>query len=602
MRFQFKSIRTSLLLIFCLVAMIPPLVLWGVVFLQMRQIEVVASEESLKLAYADLDHMLQGVYGMARVQQDLLQKAVTADSNLVWDDLVTAAKAGIREQLLPIKIGKSGYVYILDSAGHYVVSQGGKRDGELIWDSKDSNGNLFIQSIVKKALVLKPGEVAEERYPWQNPGDPIARMKVARIGYFAPWDWVIGVGSYLDEFMLASQMVATIGARSNYIIIGALAALFLASIGLAFLFARRFTKPIVLSMECVRKMSEGDLLIDLSQLETSRKDEIGMLLEASRQMVEKLTEVVTRVKTASGNVSAGAEQVASGAQVTSQGATEQAASGEEVSSSMEEMGSNIRQNSDNAMQTEKIALKAAEDTMEGGKAVAETTAAMKEIAGKISIIEEIARQTNLLALNAAIEAARAGEHGKGFAVVASEVRRLAERSQKAAGEIGELSKTSVAVADKAAELLSRIVPDIQKTAELVQEIAAASGEQNTGVDQINKAIMQLDQVIQQNASSSEELAATSEELNRQAEEMQAAVSYFRTEEAAPAPAAGKKLITDARARARAGAGTALAHRTPGNGGAHKATVAKLPEGKKATLAIQPAREKKNGDDADFEEY
>jgi len=151
---------------------------------------------------------------------------------------------------------------------------------------------------------------------------------------------------------------------------------------------------------------------------------------------------------------------------------------------------------------------------------------MKEIATKISIIEEIARQTNLLALNAAIEAARAGEHGKGFAVVASEVRKLAERSQTAAGEISGLSSRSVAIAEQAGEMLNKMVPDIQKTSDLVQEITAASKEQDTGAEQISKAIQQLDQVIQQNASASEEMASTSEELSSQAEQLQQSISYF----------------------------------------------------------------------------
>ncbi|MCP4714655.1 MAG: hypothetical protein GY868_06015, partial [Deltaproteobacteria bacterium] len=169
----------------------------------------------------------------------------------------------------------------------------------------------------------------------------------------------------------------------------------------------------------------------------------------------------------------------------------------------------------------KIALQASEDGREGGKAVDETMNAMKEIAGKISIIEEIARQTNLLALNAAIEAARAGDAGKGFAVVASEVRKLAERSQTAAAEINTLSASSVEVAEKAGELLTRIVPDIQKTAELVQEISASCNEQNTGADQINKALQQLDQVTQQNASSAEEMSSSSENMASSAEEMAA---------------------------------------------------------------------------------
>jgi methyl-accepting chemotaxis protein len=195
---------------------------------------------------------------------------------------------------------------------------------------------------------------------------------------------------------------------------------------------------------------------------------------------------------------------------------------------MEEMASNIRQNADNSQQTEKIALKSATDAREGGEAVSETVRAMKEIAGKITIIEEIARQTNLLALNAAIEAARAGEHGKGFAVVASEVRKLAERSQTAAAEISKLSGSSVEVAAKAGEMLAKIVPDIQKTAELVQEISAASTEQNAGAEQINQAIQQLDQVIQQNASASEEMASTAEKLASQSEQLQTSISFFQT--------------------------------------------------------------------------
>jgi len=188
-------------------------------------------------------------------------------------------------------------------------------------------------------------------------------------------------------------------------------------------------------------------------------------------------------------------------------------------------------------------VKSAADARDGGKAVEATVHAMKEIADKISIIEEIARQTNLLALNAAIEAARAGEHGKGFAVVASEVRKLAERSQKAAAEISELSSSSVEVAEKAGELLNKMVPDIQRTAELVQEISAASREQDTGADQINKAIQQLDQVIQQNASASEEMASTAEELASQAELLQTSISFFRVDSrgqgAASAQAAAK---------------------------------------------------------------
>ncbi|WP_026840775.1 methyl-accepting chemotaxis protein [Citrifermentans bremense] len=286
---------------------------------------------------------------------------------------------------------------------------------------------------------------------------------------------------------------------------------------------RSITVPLQRAVEVSNKLAEGDLTIVVTSENT---DETGHLLAAMGNMVYKLREIVGEVQAATKNVASGSQELSSSSEQMSQGASEQAAAAEEASASMEQMTSNIRQNADNALQTEKIAVKSAENAKEGGQAVLETVHAMKDIAGKINIIEEIARQTNLLALNAAIEAARAGEHGKGFAVVASEVRKLAERSQKAAAEISQLSSTSVDVAVKAGDLLSKMVPDIQKTAELVQEISASSREQDTGAEQINKAIQQLDTVIQQNAGASEEMSSTAEELASQAEQLTSSIAFF----------------------------------------------------------------------------
>ncbi len=275
--------------------------------------------------------------------------------------------------------------------------------------------------------------------------------------------------------------------------------------------------------EIARKISHGDLTVVFA---ADGKNETG-IYSAMRTMAEKLRQVVVDVKSAADNVASGSQQLSQGTEQMSQGTSEQAASAEQASSSIEEMNATIRQNADNASQTEKIALKSAADAQESGKAVTEAVAAMKDIAARISIIGEIARQTNLLALNAAIEAARAGEHGKGFAVVAAEVRKLAERSQAAAGEISTLSSSSVDVAERAGQLLSKLVPDIQKTAELVQEISAASKEQTSGADQINAAIQQLNHVIQQNAGAAEEMSSTAEELASQAGQLQSSVAFFR---------------------------------------------------------------------------
>ncbi|MBI9080362.1 MAG: methyl-accepting chemotaxis protein [Pseudodesulfovibrio sp.] len=247
-----------------------------------------------------------------------------------------------------------------------------------------------------------------------------------------------------------------------------------------------------------------------------------------KNMALNLADVVCGVRDGSTNVASGSTELSASAQMLSQGATEQAASIEEVSSSVEQMASNIQQNTENAQTTEGIATQAALEARESGSAVGEAVLAMADIAEKISIIEEIARQTNLLALNAAIEAARAGEHGKGFAVVAAEVRKLAERSGEAAGEISELSLTTVRVAEKTNEMLGKLVPNIQRTAELVQEITAASNEQNIGATQISQAITQLDAVIQQNAAAAEEMASTSEELSGQSVQLEQTMSFFQT--------------------------------------------------------------------------
>ena len=272
-------------------------------------------------------------------------------------------------------------------------------------------------------------------------------------------------------------------------------------------------------------VAQGDLTVEI--VPRSERDQ---LMKSLAQMVASLTSTIGQIKTAAGEVASGSVALSTATTQLSEGASEQSAAAEQASSSMEQMVSNIRQNASNAEQTEKIAVQSATDAKESGRSVSDAVNAMKEIASKISIIEEIARQTNMLALNAAIEAARAGEHGKGFAVVAAEVRKLAERSQKAASEINQLSASTVKVAERAGEMLERLVPNIEKTASLVQEISAASAEQQTGAEQINTALQQLQSVIQQNASGSEEMAATSEELSSQAEQMLSSIDQFQVNE------------------------------------------------------------------------
>ena len=345
--------------------------------------------------------------------------------------------------------------------------------------------------------------------------------------------------------------------------------------------ANRMAEALAAKADLAVQIGDGDLRHEVKL--ASDKDTLGLALQ---KMVTNLRDVVANVRSAAENVSSGSEEMTGTAQALSTGSSEQAASVEEVSASMEQSAASIQQNTENARQTEKISTKAATDAAEAGQSVAQTVKAMKEIAQKISIIEEIARQTDLLALNAAIEAARAGEHGKGFAVVASEVRKLAERSSKAAGEISTLSASSVEIAEAAGEMLNKLVPDIRKTADLVKDITTASEEQASGAGQVNKAVQELDKVIQQNASASEEMASSSEELASQAEQLQSAIEFFKVNDDGRAAAA----------RRVAGARSASAHSTvhlgkPAPAHVAKAALADLgnrPAAPKAKVSAKPS--------------
>ena len=291
---------------------------------------------------------------------------------------------------------------------------------------------------------------------------------------------------------------------------------------------RMITRPLAEAVDVANNLAEGNLNV---KIVVDSKDETGMLLTAMQNMVAKLSEIITAVRSGADSLASASEEISATAQSLSQASSEQAASVEETSASIEQMTASINQNTENAKVTDSMASKASKEATEGGQAVGSTVEAMKKIAGKIGIVDDIAYQTNLLALNAAIEAARAGEHGKGFAVVAAEVRKLAERSQIAAQEIGELASSSVGLAEKAGKLLDEIVPSINKTSDLVQEIASASSEQSSGVAQINGAMGQLNQTTQQNASASEELAATAEEMSSQTEQLQSTMSFFKLDNA-----------------------------------------------------------------------
>ena len=288
----------------------------------------------------------------------------------------------------------------------------------------------------------------------------------------------------------------------------------------------------------VTQAIDGDLTHRIPM--EGKTGDLETLCRGVNSLLESTADLVKRVKIATGEVQSGAEEISKGNTNLSQRTEEQASSLEETASSMEEMTSTVKQTADNAGQANQLAMAARQQAEKGGAVVGSAVAAMggineasKKIADIIGVIDEIAFQTNLLALNAAVEAARAGEQGRGFAVVATEVRNLAGRSATAAKEIKALIQDSVAKVDEGSKLvdesgrtLDEIVMAVKKVTDIVAEIAAASREQSSGIEQVNKAVMQMDTTTQQNAALVEEAAAASQAIVEQAQALGAMIARY----------------------------------------------------------------------------
>ncbi|MUM77902.1 HAMP domain-containing protein [Pseudodesulfovibrio sp. F-1] len=431
----------------------------------------------------------------------------------------------IRKLISPIRFedDESGYYFVYEGTVNVALPTSPNLQDTDLSGLKDKDG---VALVVELDRVSRSGG-GFVTYVWPKPGkgDQPKLSYAEMIPGTRMW---IGTGVYLDNVEEERTSIASDIDRlvSTYVLGmggGSFAVFLLVVLPLCLLIARSIIRPLNEAVALADQVARGDLTREIT---VEYNDEPGRLAASLSAMIHRLHDIVGRAKEGANRVATGSTEVTTSAQSVSDGANRQAASVEEVSSAMEEMIGQISRNTENARQTEKMAAQTALDAQKGGDTVMEAVDSIKHIAEKISIIGEIARQTNLLALNAAIEAARAGEAGKGFAVVASEVRKLAERSGSAAAEIGELSSATLSKADEAGSMLARMVPDIRQTADLVQEISAASIEQNAGAQEINKAIQELDTVIQQNAASAEELAATAEEFTEHAAQLQQGMEFF----------------------------------------------------------------------------
>ena len=441
--------------------------------------------------------------------------------------------AFLKERIRAIKVGDTGYFYILNAApgknfGDLIIHP--SQEGKNLADSRSADGRLFIREM----LETKSGSIA---YDWKNEGETHAREKFAVYTWFKDWNWVIAGGTYVDEITAEATAL-----RNRYILFG-LVALVAFAVALYAFVQRAITRPLAEARDAAMRIAEGDLTVRIA---SRGQDEIGRLAEAMNGISAKLSSLV-------GNVRDGAEQIANASQEISTGnldlcmrTEQQASSLATTASSMGELTETVRQNAEHARQANELARSASSVAQKGGSMVAQVVDTMESInqssrkIGDITgVIDGIAFQTNILALNAAVEAARAGEQGRGFAVVASEVRNLAQRSAAAAKEIKALiaaSSNDVAAGSKlvseAGATMNEVLASVARVTDIMADISAASLEQTGGIEQVNRAIGEMDESTQQNAALVEEASAAAQAMQDQAAQLARAVRLFRLDEAA----------------------------------------------------------------------
>jgi methyl-accepting chemotaxis protein len=495
----------------------------------------------------------------------------------------------LRKSIMDIKIGKTGYVGIIGASGrlkgHYIVSKGGKRDGEDIWNAKDpENGTFFIQEIVKKALGLKKGQTAYQSYAWKNVGELISRPKTTALTYFEPWDWIIAAGMYDDDYLEAKRKVeAGLTALLSSVWIGGLIILVMVG-SLAVLSAGKMANPITRITEIAQKIAKGDLLsaandvetlagagqpIDENEAVSTARDETGKLLSAVRGMTQNLNALVGQVQKSCIQFVSTATEIAASSRAQEATVNEFGASTNEIVSSSKQISATSRQLVETMEQvsgmsenTAQLAGSGQSGLVDMGSTMQRLEEATRSISSKLTIINEkanninkvvvtitkIADQTNLLSLNAGIEAEKAGEYGLGFSVVAREIRRLADQTAVSSYDIENMVKEmqsavssgvmemdkfteevrqGVGNANNIREHLENIIQQVQSMPPLFDEVSGGMAGQAQGAHQISESMVQLNTAAQQASESLQEFNEATEQLNASAQELQQEISIFK---------------------------------------------------------------------------
>ncbi len=498
------------------------------------------------------------------------------------------ALEALRRSIMDIRVGSTGYVAVLgakgDNRGRYFISKDGKRDGEVVWETKDADGKPFVQDHIRNVLSRPAGEVVFERFPWKNPGDNVARTKIVANIYFEPWDWMISAGMYEDDFLQAKYEINTaVDGLLVKLVVGALIIVVL-SLMIGIVMAGRITRPLSAINRLAGLIAAGDVnsvkndLASMSGRVAAKRnaatlvqdvDELSDLVDSFHTMAVNLDSLIGQVQRSGIQVSTSTTEISASARQLEATVAEQAASTREVSATTREIASTTERMartmadvgdtvSDTVVSTEmgRDKLRSMETAMTGlmdsTGSISSKLGVINERANKISsvvtTINKISEQTNLLSLNAAIEAEKAGEYGRGFSVVAREISRLADQTAIATEDIdrmvrdmqssvssgvmemdkfSEEVRTSVGRVAEIGEGLAAIIDRVRGLEPVFTMAGEGMSAQLVGTRQISEAMSQLSHAADQNKESLSEFKRATEQLNQAVQGLQTEIQRFK---------------------------------------------------------------------------